>query len=311
MPRIVIPDDEPAVMLPSTAFERLRGYDVRTFSDRPSGPDELAGRISDAEVVINIRSSSRFTREVLDQCAKLQLISIWGTGTDNVDLAAAKSRGVRVTNTPGVAAIAVAEHTFALMMALAKRLLQIDHEVREGQWPRAMVMQLRGKTLGLIGTGAIGHEVAKLGRAVGMRVIAWTFHPHGEAVEWVSFEEVFRLSDVLSVHVRQSSDTLGLIGSKHFALMKPTAIFINTARGGIVKEADLVDALRTQRIAGAGLDVFETEPLRPGSPFYSLPNVVLTPHSAGITPETTEAGLALAIENVLSFLAGQSMNVVV
>jgi D-3-phosphoglycerate dehydrogenase len=311
MPRIVIPDDEPAVTLPNTAFERLRGYDVRTFSDRPSGPDELAGRISDAEVVINIRSSSRFTREVLDQCAKLRLISIWGTGTDNVDLTAATSRGVRVTNTPGVAAIAVAEHTFALIMALAKRLLQVDHEVRQGQWPRTMVMQLRGKTLGLIGTGAIGQEVAKLGRAFGMRVIAWTFHPRGEAVEWASFEEVFRLSDVLSVHVRQSSETLGLIRSEHFALMKPDAILVNTARGSIVKEADLVDALRTERIAGAGLDVFETEPLRPDSPFYSLPNVVLTPHSAGITQETTETSLALAIDNVLAFLAGQPMNVVV
>ena len=267
--------------------------------------------MSDAEVVINIRASSRFTREVFDRCPKLQLISIWGTGTDNVDLAAAKSRGVRVTNTPGVAAVAVAEHTLALIMALAKRLLEVDRDVRDGRWPRGMAMQLRGKTLGVIGAGAIGHEVAKLGRAVGMKVIGWTFHPHGEAVEWVSFEEVFRQSDVLSVHVRQSSETLGLICGEHFALMKPGAIFINTARGGIVKEADLIDALRTRRIAGAGLDVFETEPLRPGSPFYSLPNVVLTPHSAGITPETTEAGLALAIENVFAFLAGRPMNVVV
>jgi D-3-phosphoglycerate dehydrogenase / 2-oxoglutarate reductase len=117
MPRIVIPDDGPAVMLPSAVCERLRGDDVRTFSDRPLLPDELAGRISDAEVVINIRDSSRFTREVFDQRPKLQLLSIWGTGTDNVDLAAAKSRGVRVTNTPGVAAIAVAEHTLALIRA--------------------------------------------------------------------------------------------------------------------------------------------------------------------------------------------------
>ena len=311
MPRIVIPDDEPAVMAPSAAFDKLRGYDVRTFADRPSGPEELAARIHDAEVVINIRSSSRFTREVLDRCSTLRLISIWGTGTDNVDLAAAQSRGVRVTNTPGVAAIAVAEHTLALILALAKRLAHVDREVRDGQWPRAMVTQLRGKTLGLIGTGAIGQEVAKLGRAVGMRVIAWTFHPRGDAAEWVSFEDVFRQSDVLSVHVRQSSDTLGMIRGEHFALMKPGAIFINTARGGIVKEGDLVDALQTGRIAGAGLDVFESEPLRPGSPFYTLPNVVLTPHSAGITPETTEAGLALAIENVFAFLSGRPMHVVV
>jgi phosphoglycerate dehydrogenase-like enzyme len=144
-----------------------------------------------------------------------------------------------------------------------------------------------------------------------MKVIAWTFHPHGTEMEWVSFEDVFRRSDVVSVHVRQSSETLGLIRREHFALMKPGAIFVNTARGPIVNEGDLVDVLRSQRIAGVGLDVFDTEPLPPGSSFYSLPNVVLTPHSAGITPETTEAGLALAIANVLAFLAGQPMNVVV
>jgi D-3-phosphoglycerate dehydrogenase len=299
------------VLAPSAAYKKLRGHDVQTFDDRPAGPAELAARIRDAHVVINIRASSRFTREVIDQCSKLRLISIWGTGTDNVDLAAAKERGVCVTNTPGVAAIAVAEHTFALIMALAKRLLQVDRDVREGHWPRAMVMRLRGKTLGLIGTGAIGREVANLGRAFGMRVIAWTFHPAGEAAEWVSLEDVFRQSDVVSVHLRQSPETAGMIGRRHFALMKPGAILVNTARGPIVNEGDLVDALRRRQIAGAGLDVFETEPLPPGSPFYSLPNVVLTPHSAGITPETTEAGLALAIDNVLAFLAGKPANVVV
>lgn len=311
MPRILVPDDEPAVMLPSTAYGKLKGYDVRTYSDRPSGPDELADRIRDAEIVINIRSTSRFTADVLEKCPKLRLISIWGTGTDNVDLAAAKARRIRVTNTPGVAAIAVAEHTLALIMAVTKQIVQVDQQVRQGKWPRAMVTQLRGKTLGLIGTGAIGREVAKLGKGIGMRVIAWTFHCHGNTAEWVSFDEVFRQSDVLSVHVRQSSATLGLIRREHFELMKPCAIFINTARGGIVTEADLVDALQTNRIGGAGLDVFENEPLRPGSPFYSLPNAVLTPHSAGSTPETTEAGLALAIENVFSFIAGQPMNLVV
>ena len=241
----------------------------------------------------------------------MRLISIWGTGTDNVDLAGAKARGIRVTNTPGVSAIAVAEHTLALIMAVAKQLVQADQQVRQGQWPRAMVMQLRGKTLGLIGTGAIGREVAKLGKGIGMRVVAWTFHPQGDIAEWLPLDEVIRQSDVLSVHVRQSSDTLGLIRREHFELMKPGAIFINTARGGIVKEADLLDALQTNRIAGAGLDVFENEPLRSGSPFYSLPNVVLTPHAAGITPETTESGLALAIENVFSFLTGHPMNIVV
>jgi phosphoglycerate dehydrogenase-like enzyme len=298
-------------MAPSAAYARLVGHNARTYADRPSSADELVARIRDAEIVINIRSTSKFTAEVLERCPQLRLISIWGTGTDNVDLAAAKARGVRVTNTPGVSAVAVAEHTLALIMAVAKQILTADRQMREGKWPRAMVPQLRGKVLGLIGTGAIGREVAGLGRAIGMRVVAWTFHPGGDTAEWVGFDDVFRRSDVVSVHVRQSSDTVGLIRREHFEMMKPGAVFINTARGAIVKEADLIDALRTNRIAGAGLDVFEQEPLPPESPLNSLPNVVLTPHAAGITPETTEAGLALAIDNVFAFLAGRPINVVV
>lgn len=298
-------------MTPSLAFRRLDGHDVQTYLTRPIGPTDLVERIAGCDIVINIRSSSKFTAEVLEKSPGLRLISIWGTGTDNVDLAAAKRRGIRVTNTPGVSAVAVAEHTLALMMTVAKRTLEVDEQVRQGQWPRAMVAELRGKTLGLIGVGAIGREVARLGRGIGMRVIGWTFHPKGEVVEWVSFDEVFRRADVVSVHVRLSTETSDLVRREHFELMKPGAILINTARGGIVNESDLVQALLADRIGGAGLDVFEAEPLPPNSPLMLIRNVVLTPHSAGITPEATETGLALAIENVFAFLAGRPTNVVV
>lgn len=311
MPQIVIPDDHPPVMSPSEAYRRLADYGIRTHTTRPSTADDLLARIRDAEIVINIRASSQFTDKVLAECPRLRLISIWGAGTDNVDLQAAKARGIRVTNTPGVSALAVAEHTLSLIMAVAKQTVQVDRQVREGKWPRALASQLSGKTLGLIGTGAIGREVARLGKGIGMRVIAWTFHPRGDAAEWVSIEDVFKRSDVVSVHVRQSPDTVHMIGRQHFELMKPNAIFVNTARGAIVSEGDLLDALQTYRIAGAGLDVFEKEPLPPDSPFLLLPNVVLSPHSAGITTEAMEAGLALAIENVFSFLAGRPLNLVV
>jgi len=311
MARIVIPDDEPAVMSPSVAFRALAGHDVHTYPTRPPDPAELVDRIRDSHIVINIRSTTRFSADVLDKCASLRLISIWGTGTDNVDLGAARARGIRVTNTPGVSAVAVAEHALALMMAVAKRTVDVDQQVRQGRWPRAMVTQLRGKTLGLIGTGAIGREVSRLGAGLGMRVIAWTFHPRGDVAEWVALDDIFRQSDVVSVHVRLSAETSGLIGREQFERMKPGAILINTARGGIVNQSDLVDALSTNRIAGAGLDVFETEPLPPDSPLCAMPNVVLSPHAAGITPEATEAGLALAIENVFAFLAGTPANVVV
>lgn len=311
IPRIVIPDDDPQVMTPSAAYAKLGSHDVETYPSRPSTPEDLISRIQDAEIVINIRSTSRFTKDVFARCPKLRLISIWGTGTDNVDLHAAKAGGIHVTNTPGVSAIAVAEHTLSLIMAVAKQTAVVDRQVREGQWPRAMVTELYGKTIGVIGTGAIGREVVRLGKGIGMQVIAWTFHPKQDLAEWVSFEDVFRRSDVVSVHVRQSPETIGMIGRTHFDLMKPSAIFINTARGPIVREADLLDTLRRNQIAGAGLDVFDREPLPADSPFCALPNVVLTPHAAGLTRETTEVGLALAIENVFAFLAGHPMNLVV
>jgi D-3-phosphoglycerate dehydrogenase len=311
MPRLVIPDDAPTVMSRSQAYQRLRACDHQHHDSLPGTPQELAARIGDAEAVINIRASSRFSADVLAQCHALRLISIWGTGTDHVDLTAARSRGITVTNTPAVSALAVAEHTLSLMFAVAKQTLAVDRCVRAGEWPRAMVQQLSGRTLGIIGTGAIGREVARLANAIGMSVIAWTFNPEGTFCEWVSFEDVFRRGDVVSVHVRESPDTRGMIRREHFALMNPTGIFINTARGRIVVEADLVDALRESRIAGAGLDVFEVEPLPADSALRLLPNVVLTPHAAGITPEATEKGLELAVANVLNFWAGTPSNVVV
>ena len=297
-------------MSPSRAVEQLRGCEHRLYSTLPSGPQELVARIVDADAVINIRASTRFTAEVFAECRHLRLVSIWGTGTDHVDLRAARARGIAVTNTPAVSAIAVAEHTLSLMFAVARQTVDVDQRVRRGEWPRAMVQQLRGKTLGVIGTGAIGREVVRLGRGIGMNVIAWTFNPRGDVCEWVTLDELFRRADVVSVHVRQSADTTALIGREQFATMKSTAIFINTARGRIVVEKELIEALQNGRIAGAGLDVFETEPLPADSPLGLLPNVVLTPHAAGITPEATEAGLALAIANVLAFRAGAPVNLV-
>jgi D-3-phosphoglycerate dehydrogenase len=293
----------------SDAAMQLRDREHRLYATLPADSRELLARIADADAVINIRASTRFTADVLARCPHLRLLSIWGTGTDHVDLHAAKARGITVTNTPAVSAVAVAEHTVSLIFALTKQTLDIDRAVRRGEWPRAMVQQLHGKTLGVIGTGAIGREVVRLGAGIGMNVIAWSFNQRGE-YSWATLEDLFRRADVVSVHVRQSPETLGMIRAEHFAMMKPDAIFINTARGRIVVEKDLVEALRSKRIAGAGLDVFETEPLPSDSPLRLLPNVVLTPHAAGITREATEAGLAMAIGNVLAFRAGAPVHVV-
>jgi D-3-phosphoglycerate dehydrogenase len=312
MPKVVVPDDCPPVLGPSSALKKLGEFaEVERYDSLPGSEAGLIDRIRDAEIVINIRSSSRFTAAVFESCPKLKLLSLWGTGTDNVDLGAAAACGLMVTNTPGVSAASVAEHALALMLAAARNVPAHDAEVRAGKWPRGGGVELRGKTLGIIGLGAIGHRFAELGAGLDMRVIAWTLHPKpAPGVQLVPLEQLLRESDVVSVHVRLSPETRGMIGAREFSTMKPTAIFVNTARGAIVDEQALLDALREKRIGGAGLDVFTVEPLSPGHAFADLPNVVLTPHSAGVTPEALEAGLQMAVDNVKSFLDGRREHVV-
>lgn len=316
MPRIAVPDDFPSVLAGSRAEARLRELgEVEIFTTKAGSPGELLRRVRGAEAVVNIRAFSRFDAGFFSRARGLRHLSIWGTGTDNVDLAAARAAGVTVTNTPGVAAASVAEHAIALMLAVARRIPLHDAAVRRGEWPRGGMTQLRGKTLGLVGLGAIGRETARLARGLGMKLLAWTFHPDpafaAEAgLEWAERDALYARSDVISLHVRLSPETRGMIGEAAFARMKPGAILVNTARGPVVEEKALLAALASGRLAGAGLDVFEAEPLPAGHPLAEFPQVVLSPHNAGITPEVTEAGLLLAVENVAAFFAGRPRNVV-
>jgi phosphoglycerate dehydrogenase-like enzyme len=312
MPSIVIPDDYPIVMAASSAYKRFIEQTPVTYYDTlPGNEDTLIDRIRDFEVVVNIRSSCKFTSRVFDACPRMKMLSIWGTGTDNIDLAAAEQHGVTVTNTPGVSAISIAEHTLMLLLAVARRVVALHNAVAAGEWPRGQSIQLNGKTVGVIGLGAIGRQFARIARGIGMRVVAWTMHPNPAlGFELVPFDELLRMSDVVSMHLRLSQDTVGFIGRAQFDMMKPGAILVNTARGPILHEPALIEALRTRRIAGAGLDVFDVEPLPAGHPLTTLDNVVLTPHCAGITPEVLEAGLALALDNIVTFLKGHPQNVV-
>ena len=316
--KIVVPDDFPAAFTGSAAEPKLRGMgSVSVHTERGADQEaELIRRIGDAEVAINIRAHARFTDRVLAGCPRLRLISIWGTGTDNVDLAACGKRGVAVTNTPGVNAHAVAEHTLALMLAVARRIPAMDRDTRAGQWPRGQLTQLEGRTVGLIGLGAIGRRVAQLLAPFGTRLLATTYGPDsGRAAaagtRHVPVEALLQEADIVSLHLRLSPDTQGYVGRQRLGLMKPTAILINTARGGLVDKAALVDALRAGRIAGAGLDVFHEEPIPAGDPILGLANVVLTPHNGGNTREVIDAGLLRAVENVEHFLAGRPRDVVV
>src|SRR6185503_13604675 len=305
-PNIVVPDDYPVVMATSSAYRRfIETTPVKYYDTLPGSEAALIERIRDFETVINIRSSTKFTAGVFGACPRMKLVSIWGTGTDNIDLAAAAKHGVTVVNTPGVSAPAIAEHSLMLMLAVARRVIANHNGVLAGQWPRGQAALLHGKTLGVIGRVAIGRRFAKLGEGIGMKVIAWTMHPDPAlGFELVELDELLRASHVVRLHLRLSDQTKGFLGRERLGLMQPGAILVNTARGPIVDEAALIEALRARRIAGAGLDVFDVEPLPAGHPLTKLDNVVLTPHSAGIAPEVLEAGLALALENIRSFQSG-------
>ncbi|HEY5061611.1 MAG TPA: phosphoglycerate dehydrogenase [Gemmatimonadaceae bacterium] len=308
-PVIVVPDDFPLVLSGTPAERELRALGtVSIVTERGADfEDELIRRVRTADVVVNIRAHARFSAAVIGASPRLRLISVWGTGTDHIDLAACRARGVTVVSTPGVNAHTVAEHTIALMLAVARRIPAMASAVRSGQWPRAMLMQLEGKTLGIVGLGAIGRRVAELATPFGMSMLASTLgedagRSAAAGARHVPIETLLRESDIVSLHLRLSERTLGYLDRARLALMKPGAVLINTARAGLVDRDALLDALRDGRIGSAGLDVFHEEPLPGGDPLLALPNVVLTPHNAGTTPEVVEAGLRQAVANVRDFL---------
>ncbi len=310
-PRVSVPDDFPPVLGPSAAFGVLSSRADLSYHDSlPASRQVLVERLQGAVAALNVRSSVIIDRDVFEACPGLRMLSLWGTGTDHVDLAAARDRGVIVTNTPGVSAAAMAEHALTLMLAVARDIPRLDAKTRRGGWPRGFVTQLHGKTLGVVGLGAIGLQTARVALGIGMRVIAWTRTPgikrlEGLGIELVGLDEVYRRSDVVSLHVRLTPETTSMVGRRELEAMKPTAILVNTARGAVVDEAALLAALRRGDIAGAGLDVFHAEPLPEGHPLAALPNVVMTPHSGGVTPEALEAGLQLAVDNIFAALGGQ------
>jgi D-3-phosphoglycerate dehydrogenase len=315
---IAVPDDFPSVFAGTPAHERAKTLgEVRVHTQRGADEEaELIRRIDRAQVAINIRAHARFSEAVFAACRNLKLVSIWGTGTDNIDLDAAGRHGVTVTNTPGVNARAVAEHALALMLAVARKIPRIDREVREGKWPREMLTQLLGKTLGVFGTGTIGARVVELGRAVGMPVLAWSLRGDRERIAALGArpaakDEILREADVVTLHLRLIPETRAFLGRKELGLMKRTALLINTARGALIEREALLDALAQGKIAGAGLDVFHDEPVKAGDPLLKLDNVVLSPHNAGQTPEVIGDGLQRAVENVENFLRGRPTDVVV
>jgi len=317
--RIVIPDDFPPTYgsLDQADLVRLRPHGTVTLhTTRAATREELFERLGPAEAIINVRSYTLLDDEAMAHAPDLRLISILGTGTDNVDLAAATRRGIAVTNTPGTGAASVAELTIGLLLAVTRAIPISDARLRRGEWQHVEGPELEGKTLGLLGLGAIGGRVARLGRGLGMRVLAWSYHYDPAratllGVELVDRDDIFRQSDVVSVHLRNTPESRGSVGAREFSLMQRDAVLINTARAALLDQDALVDALRAGRIAGAGLDVYLEEPLPPDkNPFKDLPNVVLTPHVGAVTHEASARSRAMPVDNIIAFVEGHPEHVV-
>jgi D-3-phosphoglycerate dehydrogenase / 2-oxoglutarate reductase len=314
--RIVIPDDFPPVYQGHPELDALAPYgDVVLHDTRAAGAAELIDRLRGADALINIRAYSKFDRALFQALPDLKTIAILGTGTDNVDLAAATDHGVLVSNTPGASTVSVAEMAFTLMLAAAKHVPTADRAMRSGEWKHIQGTEIKGKTLGVVGLGAIGQEMAAMGKAFGMKVLAWSLTRDPERAErlgvtLVELDELFASSDVVSLHLRASDRTTGMIGRRELEIMKPSAILVNTARGALVDEAALVDALSSGTIAAAGLDAFVQEPLPAGSPLLALDNVVLSPHMAWVTGEASQRLRQMPVDNLIAFFEGRPTNVV-
>jgi phosphoglycerate dehydrogenase-like enzyme len=312
MTRIAIIDDWGGMVRPLAPWQRLEGRaTIDAFQETLVDDSALARRLAPYDIVVAIRERTRFTAALIERLPALKLLALAGRWTGQVDLAAAAARGIVVTETEG-SAVNAFEHTVALMMALVRRVPQEDRAMRAGQWQTPPLgVDMAGKTLGVVGLGKIGGKMAAFGRLLGMRVLASGITLTDEraaaaGATRVDLETLLRDSDVVTLHLRLSDQSRGLITARHLALMKPTAFLVNTARGPIVQEAALLDTLRGGRIAGAALDVFDVEPLPAGHPLLALDNVVLTPHLGFVTAEGYAVFFGQAVEAIGAFLDGKT-----
>lgn len=315
MTKVAVLDDYQGVAVEMADWSSLPdGVEVDVFSDHLSDEDEVSGRLRPYDAVVAMRERTPFRRSLLERLPNLRLLVTTGMRNASIDVAAANDNGITVCGTNGLP-YPTAELTWGLILALARKIPTEDRATREGHWQVTMGEGLQGKTLGALGLGNLGSQVATVGVAFGMRVIAWSQNLTADrasqfGAELVSKEELLRSSDILTIHTILSRRTRGLIGADELAMMKRSAYLVNTSRGPIVDEEALIAALRSGAIAGAGLDVFDVEPLPLDHPLRSLPNTVLTPHMGYVTSETYRIFYGDAVEDIRAFLAGAPVRVI-
>ncbi|MBI4282800.1 MAG: D-2-hydroxyacid dehydrogenase family protein [Chloroflexi bacterium] len=287
---------------------------VHVFQDHLADEEALVERLKRFEVVVGMRERTPFPRSLLERLPVLKLLVTTGMANSSFDLEAATDLGILVTGTNSDSAT-TAELTWGLIMALTRRIAEEDKATRAGRWQTTIGPRLGGKTLGVLGLGHIGSQVAAYGRAFQMSVVAWSQNltPDRAAecgATLVSKEELFAGADVLSIHVRLSGRTRGLVTSHDLGLMKPSAYLVNTSRGPIVDEAALIDVLHRKAIAGAALDVFDKEPLPLNHPLLHVDNTVITPHLGYVTTESYRVMYSEAAEDIRAFLSGRYIRIV-
>jgi phosphoglycerate dehydrogenase-like enzyme len=304
--RVAVLDDYQGVALEYATWPAE--VEVTVFEDHIAADDELVARLQDFEAVVAMRERTPFTRARLERLPNLELLVTTGMANAAIDLDAARERGVVVCGTGGLPS-PTAELTWALILGLLRRVHEEDRAIRAGGWQHTIGPELAGRTLGVIGLGRLGSRVAKIAQAFEMDVLAWSQnldpgHAQSLGATPVARDELLRRADVVTVHLRLSERTRGLIGAAELARMRPDAYLVNTSRGPIVDEAALLEALHAGTIAGAALDVYDTEPLPPDHPLRRAPNTLLTPHIGYVTTGGYEVFYRDAVEDIAAFLRG-------
>ena len=321
MPKVAILDDYARAALDVADWSPVQAKAEVTVFDRHLSEDEAVEALQPFDVLCTVRERMALPRTLIERLPNLKLITIIGMSLPNLDLDAATDYGVRVAHVnyanPAFRGIsnATPELAWGLMIATVRNLAEEHRRMREGGWQSTTGMILSGKTLGLVGLGRIGKRMAEYAKVFGMEIIAWSQNLTEQAaaevgVRRVEKDELFARADVISVHLVLSDRTRGLIGERELGLMKPSAYLINTSRGPIVNEPALIESLKSKRIAGAGIDVYDAEPPAPDHPLRSLPNVTLSPHLGYVTRETLHAFYSDTIEAVAAWLDGAPVRII-